>query len=245
MGCVPERGDNTRDRLLRAAAELLDEAQGGDVSTRAVCKRAGVQAPTLYHHFGNKDGLLQAVVEYGTHQYTPYGNSVDAEDFVTALRRGWDDHVRYGLDNPSFYALLYGRIKPGVPCAVTAVAERRLIELLQQVENAGLLNVSCEEAAHQIVAANVGVTLYLIGRDDGRRDLGLSDQLRDNILAGLLDESTVNATAPRTNRAGRIERRVADAAAAVLSGIRASRSTDLTPGEAALLTELLQRLSSR
>ena len=227
---MPERGDDTRDRLLRAAAELLDEAQGGDVSTRAVCSRAGVQAPTLYHHFGNKDGLLQAVVEYGTSQYVSYENSGDADDFGAQLRCGWDDHVRYGLDNPSFYVLLYGRIKPGVQCGVTAVAERRLIELLCRVDKAGSLKVPCEEAAHQIVAANVGVTLYLLGREDGERDLGISDRLRDNVLAGVLTEQALTP----------------DAAAAVLAGIRdAPGRGDLTPGETALLTELLERLSSR
>jgi AcrR family transcriptional regulator len=230
---VQERSDDTRDRLLRAAAELLDEANGGDVSTRAVCQRAGVQAPTLYHHFGNKDGLLQAVVEYGTSQYVSHENGVDADDLVGRLRRGWDDHVRYGLGNPSFYVLLYGRIKPGVQCGVTAVAERRLIELLRHVDKAGSLKVSCEEAAHQIVAANVGVTLYLLGREEGERDLGLSDRLRDNVLAGVLTDSALNPA-------------VADAAATVLSGLGdTSRRGDLTPGETALLTELLERLSSR
>ena len=51
--------------MLHAAAELLDEAQGGEVSTRAICDRAGVQAPTLYHHFGSKQGLLDAVLTHG------------------------------------------------------------------------------------------------------------------------------------------------------------------------------------
>ena len=50
---------NARDRLLLAAAELLEA--GSAVSTRAVCDRAGVQAPTLYHHFGSKQGLIDAV----------------------------------------------------------------------------------------------------------------------------------------------------------------------------------------
>ncbi|MFC4858617.1 TetR/AcrR family transcriptional regulator [Actinophytocola glycyrrhizae] len=51
----------TRDRLLTAATELLTASP--EVSTRAICERAGVQAPTLYHYFGNKQGLLAAVVE--------------------------------------------------------------------------------------------------------------------------------------------------------------------------------------
>ena len=56
---------DARDRLLTAAAELLDAAQGAEVSTRAITERAGVQAPTLYHHFGSKRGLEDAVVTHG------------------------------------------------------------------------------------------------------------------------------------------------------------------------------------
>ena len=60
---------NYLDRLLLAAAELLHEAGDGTASTRAICARAGVQAPTLYHHFGSKQGLIDAVIQHGFNQY--------------------------------------------------------------------------------------------------------------------------------------------------------------------------------
>ena len=50
-----------RTRILETAAGLLAQSADADVSTRAVCDAAGVTAPTLYHHFGDKDGLLAAV----------------------------------------------------------------------------------------------------------------------------------------------------------------------------------------
>ena len=34
------------------------------VTTRAVADAAGVQAPTLYRLFGDKDGLMEAVAEH-------------------------------------------------------------------------------------------------------------------------------------------------------------------------------------
>ncbi|REJ32205.1 MAG: hypothetical protein DIU84_10500 [Bacillota bacterium] len=52
----------TRSDILRAAAELF-RARGYDaVSIRAVCEAAGITPPTLYHYFGNKEGLFKAVV---------------------------------------------------------------------------------------------------------------------------------------------------------------------------------------
>lgn len=38
----------------------------GVQTTRAVCKAAGVTSPTLYHHFGDKDGLALALVRQGS-----------------------------------------------------------------------------------------------------------------------------------------------------------------------------------
>ena len=53
----------TRDRLLRAAADLIAASPGETVPLRAICDAAGVRLPTLYHFFGSKEGLLDAVVE--------------------------------------------------------------------------------------------------------------------------------------------------------------------------------------
>ena len=60
---------DTRERLVKAAAELLIDGGKEAVSTRAVASAAGVQAPTLYRLFGDKDGLLDAVAAYGFADY--------------------------------------------------------------------------------------------------------------------------------------------------------------------------------
>ncbi|WHT22346.1 TetR/AcrR family transcriptional regulator [Crossiella sp. CA-258035] len=223
------RGGGARDRLLRAAAELLHDSPDGTVSTRAVCERAGVQAPTLYHHFGSKQGLLDSVVNYGFSQYlhepgTPGG------DPVAALHRGWDQHVRFGLEHPKFYVLLYGQIEPGVPCSLTGSAEARLLELLAGVAKQGRLRVPPEEAARQIVAANIGITLNLIAQPESSRDLGLSDRLRDNVIAALLTDTPAATTVP-------------GAAVALLAALDGDPA-GLSDGEAHLLREWLRRLAA-
>ena len=227
---------NARDRLLKAAAQLLDEAKGKPVSTRAVCDLAGVQAPTLYHHFGSKQGLFDAVVEYGFGQYVRATNQ-RGDDPVDDLRHGWDDHVRYGLDNPSFYVLLYGQIAPGKPCAVTSVAETRLLELLTEIAQQGRLRVTPAVAAGQFVAANVGMTLHLIAQPEGWADLSLSRELRDNVIAGLIRPApTVRSEASREV----VEN--ADALARALDA-DAGRS-GLSAGELLVLREWLDKLAA-
>src|SRR6202049_110098 len=187
------RGRNTgetRDRLLLAAAELMHQSGEPTVSTRAVCERAGVEAPTLYHHFGSKQGLIDAVVQHGFNQYVqPEPDQDGALDPIDAIRRGWDRHVRFGLENPRFYALLYGNVERGRPCAITSPALARLTDLLTVAAKAGQLRVAPAEAAAQLLAANVGVTLSLIAQPEDATDLSLSDRVREAALAGVLAAS--------------------------------------------------------
>ena len=51
-----------RDSLLAAAAALFAEFGYDAVTTRRILERAGVEAPSLYHHFGSKLGLYRAVL---------------------------------------------------------------------------------------------------------------------------------------------------------------------------------------
>lgn len=233
------RSGNARDRLLLAAAELLDGSSDRTLSTRAVCERAGVQAPTLYHHFGNKQGLIEAVLNHGFTQYVqpPHASSGSA-DPVDDIRQGWDRHVRYGLDHPSFYALLYGQVELGKPCAITAPAHAMLRELLTEAARRGLLAIPADDAAEQILAANVGTTLSLITQPEGERDMGLSDRVREAALAAVIHPTAARPTPGRAVAAA-----TRASAALTLSALVDEDPTGLTTGEHALLRELLDRLA--
>ncbi|MBE1501491.1 AcrR family transcriptional regulator [Amycolatopsis lexingtonensis] len=219
---------STRDRLLLAAGQLLHEAGDGPVSTRAICERAGVQAPTLYHHFGSKQGLLDAVVNYG---FTQYVQAPDAGgDPVDRIREGWDRHVEYGLAHPAFYVLLYGQIEPGVPCNLTSSAEAMLLELFTPLAREGRLRVEAAEAARQFAAANSGVTLSLIAQPEDSRDLGMSAQVRESVLAGLLAEEPAGGSS-------------VGALAVALSTALADDVDALTTTERQMLREWLHRIA--
>ncbi|HEX6389151.1 MAG TPA: helix-turn-helix domain-containing protein [Solirubrobacteraceae bacterium] len=58
-------GDATavREALLAAARSEFAERGYEAASTRTILGEAGVTAPVLYHHFGNKAGLFEAVAE--------------------------------------------------------------------------------------------------------------------------------------------------------------------------------------
>ncbi len=58
MGTV---ATGTRDRLLAAAQELIEEGGYGAASVIAIAERAGVAAGTLYRHFASKEELFVEV----------------------------------------------------------------------------------------------------------------------------------------------------------------------------------------
>src|ERR1700754_131567 len=109
------------ERMLRAAADLLQAGGIEAVSTRAVAAAAGVQPPTIYRLFGDKDGLLDAVAGYLLERYIEEKRQLieASQDPVTDLRRLWDLHVDFGVTHPDGYVLAYGQMRPGrvVPAA--------------------------------------------------------------------------------------------------------------------------------
>jgi AcrR family transcriptional regulator len=232
--------NSTRDRLLLAAGQLLHESEDGRVSTRAICERAGVQAPTLYHHFGSKQGLLDAVINYGFSQYVQAtGQEAGGDDPIGAVRNGWDRHVRFGLEHPSFYVLLYGQIQPGTPCTLTGAAEAMLLELLTVAARRGLLRVPPADAAAQIAAANVGVTLSLIAQPEDERDLVLSSRVRDAVLAAMV----VAPAGPDPVSSGPSTPSSIASLAVALSAALDDGDAVLSASEVALLREWLGRLA--
>lgn len=60
---LTRRGVISRDRITEEALALLAEGGYPAVSIAAVCKRAEVSPASLYHHFGDKAGLLAAMIE--------------------------------------------------------------------------------------------------------------------------------------------------------------------------------------
>jgi AcrR family transcriptional regulator len=64
MAAVAGQGNSTgKQRVLEAAQHLFAEGSYGDIGVAQIIERAGVQAPTLYHHFGDKEGLFVAWAE--------------------------------------------------------------------------------------------------------------------------------------------------------------------------------------
>lgn len=230
---VETRTDN-RERIIEAAVSLLRDEGQAAVTTRRVAERAGMQAPTIYRLFGDKDGLLDAVGEHVMAAFAAAKTSEVAAataNPVDDLRLSWDMTIDFGLANPDLFVLLSDPARQQRSPAAQA-GTQFLAERVHRVALTGRLRVSEENATELIHAAGVGAILTILARPVAERDRRLADTMLDAVLDQIL------ATPNNVPEAAR-ETIVAPAIAlrAHTPQVRA-----LSTGERALLGEWLDRI---
>jgi AcrR family transcriptional regulator len=153
----------TEDQILTAAASLLERGGVAAVTTRAVCRVAGITAPTLYHHFGDKDGLLRAVVAQGvtTFMAKKRANRRTADALVD-LKRGWDGWIVFALERPKLFHLMVESTQSDPSTNQQAfVLMRAIVECLG---NEGRLTTDIDTAARTTEVRIVGAMRSLLFR---------------------------------------------------------------------------------
>lgn len=63
---ITTKGQATRERIVRAAAELMLRHGVAGTSTPAIREAAGVSSSQIYHYFVDKEALTRAVIDYDT-----------------------------------------------------------------------------------------------------------------------------------------------------------------------------------
>jgi AcrR family transcriptional regulator len=106
-------GERTAEAILDAADELLVGSGSEDaVSIRGVADAVGLTPAAIYRHFPDKEGLLFAVCARHFDSITedvavPALSSTD--DPVVALRRLAEAYVRFGIEHPEHYRIMFMR----------------------------------------------------------------------------------------------------------------------------------------
>jgi AcrR family transcriptional regulator len=158
-----ESGHTPRERILSAAGQLLEQSDDGSLSTRAVQELAQVSAPTLYHHFRDKTGLIDAVIDDAFRRYLAVKKvTLQGEDPISALRAGWSMHVEFGTSQPVLYGLMYAVQHDRTDSATITLARDELRASLETLERMKVLIVPLDEAAAILEAAATGATLHAI-----------------------------------------------------------------------------------
>ncbi|WP_066038934.1 TetR/AcrR family transcriptional regulator [Herbiconiux solani] len=264
MSADPTDDDRTiadsRTRIIRAAAVLIGDGGAAAVTTRAVAARAGVQAPTIYRLFGDKDGLLEAVAEdaMATHvaakRDTVREASAAGADPVEDLRRGWRDQIDFGLANPALFRLLSDPDR-SARSEASAAGLRVLASRMNRVARAGLLRVSEARAVAIMHAAGLGAVQSSLALPAELRSPGVFEDMLEAVLGRILVEGSAGDGQADEGRAGEAQSGVGErgsdvqsdpdaesrTAAVVALRAHASGLPFLSSSEQTLLVEWLDR----
>ncbi|HWG84795.1 MAG TPA: TetR/AcrR family transcriptional regulator [Deinococcales bacterium] len=96
---------DNRSLLLDTALRLFAQRGYDAVGVQEIVETAGLTKPTLYHYFGNKLGLLIALL---SERHAPLLQDLRAAaeyrgDLRLTLERVLDTYLDYATDNPTFY----------------------------------------------------------------------------------------------------------------------------------------------
>ena len=175
---------DTEQKILRAAAQVLES--GGTLTTRAVCEAAGVKSPTLYHYFGDKDGLSAALVRQGMAEFMARKRKVHSDDPMLQLREGWEQSVDFALERPALYGLYLDQLRTQPELSQDAYL--LMHSRVQRLVDRGVFKGTVEEAARAVWAGCNGV-LSLIGKGWSKREVKVTSQSLFEAVVGRLSQA--------------------------------------------------------
>lgn len=175
-----------RRAILDSTRALIADGGFEGFSMRRLAERCGYTAPTVYYYFGDKQGLLDALLEEHFATLLRRLRRVPAsDDPVERLRRLTLAFVRFGLRNPEHYRVLMtprgSGTQPAPPSAEKCMA--LFGDPMGALQAEGRLRVDDLEAARQIM----WVTLHgLISLRSGRPEYDWARNLDALAVEGTL-----------------------------------------------------------
>lgn len=158
---------------MAATADLLHEAGHPDhVSVRAIADRVGVTPPSVYRHFPDKESLIFEVCH---RHFAGFDRVLDEaaegiDDPLERLRGRGEAYVRFGLESPETYRIMFMGAGPILPAGVDyheliySGAFGALIGDVEEGQRRGLLrrDVSPQHVALTMWTALHGIVSLLI-----------------------------------------------------------------------------------
>jgi AcrR family transcriptional regulator len=106
----PYHHGDLRDALVRAARRILEKDGIAQLSLRGVARAAGVSPAAPYHHFADKQALLDAIATQGFAALTAEmrDRMAKASDPDRRLDASGVGYVVFAVENPALFQLMFG-----------------------------------------------------------------------------------------------------------------------------------------
>lgn len=176
---------DARRAILDAAESLLAAASYEEFSIRKLSERCGYSAPTIYHHFGDKLGLVDAVLEEHYKRLLELIRGVRLRpDPLDTIRARASAFVTFGLENPTHYRILTAERGPSAKPLQAAEDSRGELERpWRRLIDQGRLRPEHLDLAQQSLFVLIHGTISLLST---RPDLDWSPAIAEESIDALL-----------------------------------------------------------
>jgi AcrR family transcriptional regulator len=181
------QGERLRADLVDAAVALIAENRSIEgVSLRGAAKRAGVSPMAVYNHFADKDALIEAAIRQCWDEFqAAIAEALELEDPVAKLRAAGEAYVRFALDNPGKYAVMF--TATALPAELVGIGLSSFDVLVAMV--ADILTANGDDRDPLFVAAEVHTWIHGIVLLDNcvpdQVDWPGTDRLLDDLMLRL------------------------------------------------------------
>jgi AcrR family transcriptional regulator len=184
--------EQARRAILDASEALLVEGGHERLSMRRLAEACGYTAPTIYHYFEDKQGVIDALLEERfSRLYRTLRRLPSNEDPVQRLRGLALAFIRFGLRNPAHYRLLMTRDLGSEQDRPPSVEKCLALfdEVMSRLERERRLLVTDRRAAQQTVWAAVhGLISLRASRPDHDWTRDLPEAAIEVVLRGLITQ---------------------------------------------------------
>lgn len=163
-----------REALLEQAIASINAVGVEHLSLRAVAAAVGVSPSAAYHHFSDKDALIDAVKDRGFEQLDAY-----IEESISSSRAEFSDttqarqimttgaiaYINFAIDHPHWFAIMFSGAKDTTKLPHMESALAHLRDLFMSLRG---ISAEEEELTEEVLMASVhGIAALVV---DGRMD---------------------------------------------------------------------------
>lgn len=164
---LPEERERLRARILDAARTLFVEHGIEAVSMREIARQVNYSATTLYHHFTDKEALLQAVCD---EDFLALARSMKEimliPEHTNRINALFNGYAQFALRHPNHYRLMF--MTPRTPCNLDMTqiqqgnteqdAYAQLKVVVQEAFEAGLFKPNYDD--YELIAQTLWASIH-------------------------------------------------------------------------------------
>lgn len=178
---------STREKILSVTAKIIEKEGLDAASIRNVCDKAGVKAPTVYHYFKDKDGLIDAVIGLAYEKYIRAHDAYVAnESPLKALVKSWDIFFEFVEQNTELYhAIVMAHLRQRIPKEGVGLF-MSITELFKKLEEEKKLKFHYYTSSQIFYSTAYGLALVYVSQDKNEKLRKTIQRTRDLCIEGLL-----------------------------------------------------------